>query len=273
MTIVITGASGKLGSLIIKQLLQKGSPGPIAACVRHPEIAKPYHDLGIEVRICDYDQVESLETAFAGASKLLFISSSHPDDTTRLRQHAHVIEAAKRAKVEHLLYTSFAFPEAGSTSLTHLHLATEHAIHTTGIPFTFLRNALYTDFVGALGLDAAVSAGELLIPPGDWLFNSVARDDLALGIATVLLEEGHQNTIYELTSPHAWSFHELTHALSAIAGKPISLRQDIQVQHWLYGFLRKIDTSSTSPDLEKLIGGPMTPLKDSLQSWIISNNH
>ncbi|OAS15836.1 NAD(P)H-binding protein [Paenibacillus oryzisoli] len=268
MSIVITGANGKLGSLIMKQLLKKVSADQIIACVRQPDKAEEYLKQGIEVRFCDYDKPESLDQSFAGASKLLFISSSNTDDTIRLRQHAHVIEAAKKAKVEHLLFTSFAFPGKGLISPTHLYLATEHAILTTGIPYTFLRNALYTDFVGVLGLDAAIAGGELSVYPGDWKFNTVTRHDLALGIAAVLTESGHENKTYELTAPHSWTFNDLAVALSDLSCKPVSLRQNPQIQNWIYGFLGKINTSSTSSDLEKLIGGPVTSLKESIKQFI-----
>ncbi|WP_316245523.1 NAD(P)H-binding protein [Gorillibacterium timonense] len=167
MSITITGANGKLGSLIIQHLLNRIPAERIVACVRHVESGTAYAELGVEVRHCDYDQPDSLEQAFAGASQLLLISSPHPDDTIRMRQHAHAIEAAKKAKVGHLLYTSFAFADKGQVSLTHLHTATEHAIRTTGIAYTFLRSGLYVDFVDALDLNAAIAHGSLTVPPGD----------------------------------------------------------------------------------------------------------
>jgi NAD(P)H dehydrogenase (quinone) len=268
MSIVITGANGNLGSLIIKQLLQKVSADQIVACVRNLEKAKEFLEQGIKVRLCDYDKPETLDQAFAGASKLLFISSSNNDDTIRLRQHAHVIEAAKKSQVEQLLFTSFAFLGIGTISPSHLYLATEHTILTSGIPYTFLRNALYTDFVGVLGLEAAIATGELRTYPGDWKFNTVTRNDLALGIAAVLSEPGHKNKTYELTAPRPWTFNELALVLSDLTGKRITLFQDPQIQNWIYGFLGKIDTSSTSPDLERLIGNPVTSLKESIKQII-----
>ncbi|ANY67763.1 NAD(P)-dependent oxidoreductase [Paenibacillus sp. BIHB 4019] len=268
MSIVITGASGKLGTLILNQLLHKVPMNQIIACVRSRETAMPYEELGIMVRYCDYDRPDSLESAFAGASKLLFISSSHPDDTIRMRQHTHVIEAAKKSKVEQLLYTSFAFPEKSSIPLPHLHLATEHAIQATGIPYTFLRNALYIDFIGTLDLKTAIERGELRVPPGDWLFNSIPRQDIALAAAAVLAEPGHLNKTYELTASSPWSFSDLTAAMAELARRPVSLQQDATIQNWIYGFLRKIDASSTSNDLEQLIGRPSTSLKESIKPFI-----
>ncbi|WP_025716491.1 NAD(P)H-binding protein [Paenibacillus sp. 1-18] len=269
MSIVITGANGKLGSLIIQQLLQKVSPHEIIACVRHLETGKHYVEQGITVRLGDYDQPDSLEQTFAGATQLLLISSSHLDDTVRIRQHAHIIEAAKKCKVEHILYTSFAFPEAGSAPLSYLHLATEHAIRTTGIPYTFLRNALYTDFVEKLDLNTAIAQGELDIYPGEWKFNTVTRWDLARGIAAVLSEPGrHKNKKYELTASSPWTFTNLAAALTEFTGRSVSLRQDPQIKNWIFGFLSKIDTRSASNDLEQLIGGPLTSLKESIRPFI-----
>ncbi|TCZ75251.1 SDR family NAD(P)-dependent oxidoreductase [Paenibacillus albiflavus] len=268
MSIVITGANGKLGRLIIEHLLTIVPADQIFACVRHTQSCEYWKKQGITVRLCDYDQPETLEQAFANASQLLLISSSHPDDTIRLRQHAHVIEAAKKAKVEHILYTSFAFCDKGTIPRTYLHLATEHAIRTTGIPYTFLRSGLYMDFIGMFGLNDAIVKGELSVYPGDWQFNSITRLDLAFAIVAVLTESGHQNKIYELTASHTWTFQDLAETLSELAGKPISLQQDPDIQNWIYGFLSKIDTTSTSDQLEQLLGHPITPLQESIKAFI-----
>ncbi|WP_282942411.1 NAD(P)H-binding protein [Paenibacillus sp. RC67] len=265
MSVVITGANGKLGTLIIKELLTRLPAEQIIACVRQPDSAQSIAAQGIGVRFCDYDQPESLSVAFAGADKLMFISSSHHDDTVRLSQHERIIEAAKKAQVQHILYTSFAYVERGSISLTQMHLSTERAIAASGIPYTFLRNALYTDFVGALGLNSAIAEGEMVVYPGALKFNTVTREDLALGIAAVLSESGHEGMSYELTASQLWTFDELVEVLSIHTGKRIALRQDNQIQNWIFGFLNKIDTSSTSTDLEKIMGRPVTSLKDSIQ--------
>ncbi|MCR8643771.1 SDR family oxidoreductase [Paenibacillus sp. N1-5-1-14] len=269
MSIAITGATGQLGAHIIQQLLGTVGAGSIVACVRDVGKAQKYVNLGIEVRYCDYDSSDSLAQAFVGITKLLLISSSHHDDTIRLRQHAQVIEAAKNANVEHILYTSFAFLGKGYIAPSHLHLATEHAILTTGIAYTFLRNALYMDFVHVFGLDEAITSGELHIYPGDWKFNSVTREDLAEGIATVLSESGHTNKTYELTASSPWTFQDLSDVLTDLTGKPIAVRQNPLIQSWIYGFLKHIDAASTSNDLENLLGRPTTSLRESIRNWIV----
>lgn len=110
MSIVITGANGRLGSLIIQELLHHVSPDQIVACVRRMESGKSWEDQGITVRFCNYDEPASLEKAFVGTSRLLFISSPHPDDTVRMRQHAHVIEAAKKRTLAIYSIPALPFP-------------------------------------------------------------------------------------------------------------------------------------------------------------------
>lgn len=269
MPIVITGANGKLGRLVIQELLQRVPASELVACIRNMEHRHDFEKLGIAVRHCDYDRPESLEQAFLGASRLLFISSSHHDDDMRLLQHSNVIEAAKQSEAQHLLYTSFAFPEDGTISLTRLHAATEKSIHASGLPYSIFRHAIYTDFVEVLDLRSAVAKGELRVQPGNWRFNSVTRPDLAIAIAEVMTSPEHEQQTYELTAPQAWTFEELAAALSELAGKPVSLIQDSELQHWMFGFLRSINTASTTGDLERLMERPATPLKECIRQFAL----
>lgn len=114
--------------------------------MRNVEKASTLADQGVEVRHGDYNQPESLQKAFAGVSKLLFISGPDSDNTLRIVQHANVVKAARDAGVKHIAYTGYAFAES-LIPLAYVHLATEYAIRTTNTPYTFLRNALYTDFL------------------------------------------------------------------------------------------------------------------------------
>lgn len=268
MNIMITGATGQLGRLIIDHLLQQIPQEQIAAGVRHPEKAVELMRLGAEIRYVDYDVPEGLADAFSGVSRLLLISSSHPDDGIRLAQHKRVIDAAAKAGVSHLLYTGLAFPKQGAGATGNVHTLTEQAILESGLEYTFLRNALYIDFVNVLGLQEAVRSGELVTQPGDRRFNSVTREDLALAAAAALAGSGHSNRIYELAAPQTWSFSDLAAALTALTGKPVAHREDAGVKHWIYSFLDKINTRSTSNDLEHLMGRPVTTLKDSLVPFI-----
>ncbi|MDF2721589.1 MAG: NmrA family protein [Paenibacillus sp.] len=269
MKIAITGANGQLGSLIMERLLLRVHGETLVACVRNPESIKHTALDGAEMRFCDYDRPESLEPALEGVSALLLISSPHPEDPVRMRQHAHIIEAARKARVGHLLYTSFAFAERGSIPLTHLHMATEHAIMASGIAHTFLRCGLYMDVVKSFELHTAIAEGELRIAPGQWAFNAVTRQELAEAIAGVLADpEAHLHKSYELASPYIWTFDDLADALAELSGSRVVVKQDPHIRHWIYGFLSRIDCAAASRDLERLLGRPIGPLKDRLAPFL-----
>lgn len=270
MKILITGANGQLGSQIVEQLRHRIPAGQIVAGVRQVEQAQHLSEQGIEVRYVDYDMPESLTAAVHGISRLLLISSPHQDDSVRLTQHKQVIAAAKAGGVKHLLYTGLAFSgwTAGKDTPENVHALTEEAIVASGLEYTFLRNGLYMDFVGVLGLKEAMSSGELVTAPGAWAFNSVTRGDLALAAAVVLGREASGNQIYELASSQSWGFTDLAAVLTEVAGSRVVHREDAGVQHWIYAFLSRLDTSSTSGDLEQLIGRPLTSLKDSILPFL-----
>lgn len=150
----------------------------------------------------------------------------------------------------------------------HIHLLTEQLILESGIAYTFLRNALYIDFVGVLGLKEAMESGELPTYPGNWQFNSVTREDLALATAKVLTTSGHENQVHELAAPNVWDFNDLVDVLSELSGKRITYRQDSSIQHWIYSFLAKTDTASTSKDLERLMERKVTTLRESIKLFV-----
>ncbi len=247
------------------------------------EKASSLAGLGIEVRYGDYTKPESLQQAFSGASKLLFISSPDSDDTLRVVQHANVVKAARDAGVQHIAYTGYAFGEESIVPLAQVHLATEHAIRTTGIPYTFLRNSLYTEVFINPGLGASVEHGAIVTNTGRGTVNSVTRSDLALAAATVLAGEGHENKTYNLVSNQTWSFDDLAQIVSEVTGKkksftspfPSKKKKNILLNAGLpepiavlmagiYHAVSVGETSKTSDDLVKLIG-TLTPLKDTVK--------
>lgn len=282
MSIVVTGATGELGSLVIHHLLKKVPAAQITAVVRHVEKAAPLSGLGIEVRHGDYTDPASLQKAFAGASKLLFISSPDSDDTLRIVQHANVVKAARDAGVQHIAYTGYAFAEDSRIPLAQVHLATEHAIRTTNIPYTFLRHSLYTEVFVNEGIGASVEHGALVTNTGSGKLNTVTRGDLALAAATVLTGEGHENKAYNLVSNQTWSFDDLAQIVSEITGKPVvhrsvSFEEEKQILlnaglpepvatliAGIYHAVSEGETAKTSDDLVKLIG-TLTPLKETVK--------
>jgi NAD(P)H dehydrogenase (quinone) len=278
MSIVITGATGQLGGLVIQNLLKTVSASEIVAVVRNVEKASALATLGVEIRQGDYLDPESLQKAFADADKLLFISSPDSDDTLRVVQHANVVKAARDAGVKHIAYTSYAFAEMSKIPLAQVHLATEHAIRTTNIPYTFLRNSLYTEVFVNPALHASVEHGAVVTNTGAGRLNTVSREDLALAAAAVLIGEGHQNKTYSLVSGQTWSYDELSQIISEVSGKQVvhqsvsfdeekhillnaGLPEAIAVlMAGIYHAVSEGETSQTADDLQNLIGSP-TPLK------------
>jgi NAD(P)H dehydrogenase (quinone) len=278
MSIVITGATGQLGGLVIQNLLKTVPASEIVAVVRNVKKASAFADLGVEVRQGDYLDPESLQKAFAYADKLLFISSPDSDDTLRVVQHANVVKAARDAGVKHIAYTSYAFAETSKIPLAQVHLATEHAIRTTNIPYTFLRNSLYTEVFVNPALRASVEHGAVVTNTGSGRINSVSREDLALAAAAVLVGEGHENKTYSLVSGQTWSYDELSQIISEVSGKQV-MHQSVSFEEeksillnaglpepiavlmaGIYHAVSEGETSQTADDLQKLIGSP-TPLK------------
>lgn len=269
MKTVITGATGNLGRHIVRQLLNRKPPEHLIVSVRKPETAEVLRGQGVEVRYGDYDDPESLARSFRGASQLLLISSPHSDDSIRLRQHLGAIGAAKQAGIERIVYTSIAFPERGKLPLHRLHLDTEQAIRDSGIPFTLLRNGYYMDIIRFLGVREAAAGGVLLSPPGDWTFNTVAREDLALAAATVLAEpSGHANRTYELTAPRLWRLPELARVVADITGKRVVHHTDPDMNSPLYRLLPLSEMGRVTRDLAELTTAPLRSLEEEVRSLL-----
>ncbi|HEY3425298.1 MAG TPA: SDR family oxidoreductase [Negativicutes bacterium] len=221
MKIIVTGATGKLGGLVVKHLLNKTSADQIVVVARDLKKAASYIDHGIEVRYGDYNDIESLQKAFSGGDKLLLVSSSATDDTLRILQHTKVIKAAKDAQLKHIAYTGYAFAESSDRPLSYLHASTEYAIRTTNIPYTFLRNCFYTEIFVTEEIKSAVESGVLANNAGNGKLNTVTRNDLALAAATVLTEEGHENKSYNFTASKLWSFEDLASIISQVSNKNV----------------------------------------------------
>ncbi|MFC3798774.1 NAD(P)H-binding protein [Cohnella sp. GCM10012308] len=260
MKIVLTGATGHLGSLVLKELLRRVPAVNIAIVTRRP--AEFQNDSGVEVRYGDYEDASSLPEAFRGADRLLFVSSPQRDEEARLRQHRTVVAAAKEAGTGRIVYTGIAYAEKGRLPLHRLHLDTERFIRESGLSYTILRNAFYMDLVEMLGWRTAVAGGVLLSPPGTWRFNTVAREDLAAAAAVVLAEDEHLDRVYELTASRSWDLKELARALSELSGRRIEHRTDPAMNGGAYAMLPFSDTASVSPDLEALIGARPLGVKE-----------
>ncbi len=217
--IVITGANGQLGQLVIQNLLQRGvAPGQIVAAVRSPAKAGDLAALGLTVREADYNRPETLDSAFAGATQLLLISSSEVGQ--RLPQHRAVVDAARRAGVAHLVYTSLLQADRSPLGLAAEHLATEEVIAASGLPHTLLRNGWYTENYLA-SVPAALQHGAFIGSAGEGRIASAARADYAAAAAAVLTRPFAARSVLELAGDSSYTLGELAAELSRQSGRSI----------------------------------------------------
>lgn len=277
MTIAVTGATGQLGRLVIAKLKEKVAPSDIVALVRDPARAA---DLGVEVREADYEKPETLEKALAGVDKLLLISSNAIGK--RAAQHRNAIDAAKKAGVKEIVYTSLL--HADTTPLTVLaqeHVATEAALKESGVPFVILRNGWYTEnYTGSV--PGAVQAGAFAGSAGEGRIASATRADYAEAAAVVLAGEGHAGKVYELAGDDAYTLADLAAEISKQTGKDIPYRNLPQAEYaavlkgvglpeGLADAIALFDVGAAEDglfddgrQLSKLIGRPTTPLADAV---------
>ncbi|MFJ7967768.1 SDR family oxidoreductase [Streptomyces sp. NPDC096324] len=213
-TYAITGASGRLGGRIARRLAATGIAQTLLARTpsRAPQLPGAVAVPGA------YDDHEALVAALRGTDRVLMVSASESPD--RLQDHRTFIDAATRAGVAHLVYISFygAAPDATFT-LARDHWHTEQHIRAAGIPFTFLRDNLYADFMPALvGADGAIRG-----PAGDGSAALIAQDDIADAAVAVLRDpRPHAGHTYELTGPEALTLTEVARTLTTIGGRPIT---------------------------------------------------
>lgn len=216
MKIGITGASGKLGNWVISKLKEKTASETIVALVRTPEKVKP---LDIDAREFDYNQPDQLVSALEGIDKLLLISGN--EIGKRFEQHLAVINAAKKAGVKHLVYTSLLRADSSTLVLAPEHLDTENAIKESGLNYTILRNGWYNENYTEAVQDT-IAQGTLYGSSGDGQISSASREDFAEAAAVVLSEEIHSNKTYELSGDSAFTMSEYASEISKLIGSNIT---------------------------------------------------
>jgi len=216
--IVVTGATGHLGCLVIAGLLKKVPASSIVAAVRNVKKAKDIAALGVQVRYADYNQPLTWDAALKGAEKVLLISSSEVGQ--RAKQHRAVIDAAKRPGVKLLAYTSVLRADTSPLGLAAEHKETEAMIRASGIPFTLLRNSWYTENYTA-GIAGALAQGAVYGCAGEGRIASATRADYAEAAAVVMAAENQAGRVYELAGDTAYTRAELAAEISRQSGKKI----------------------------------------------------
>lgn len=221
MTVIaVTGANGKLGSLVVQQLLAAKVPAKdIVAIVRNPDNAAPLKASGVQVRVASYDDRAAFVEALRGVNAVLLIASS--EIGKRVPQHSNVISAAKETGVELLAYVSTVHPESPAT-LAPEHLATEEALKTGGVPYTVLRQGWYMETEGFARLVPAVlQSGKVLGAAGNGRISGVTRADIAAAAARVLTDRaGRAGKTYNLAGVQAYTLGDYAAEISRQSGKP-----------------------------------------------------
>ncbi|GAB6174377.1 SDR family oxidoreductase [Paradesulfitobacterium aromaticivorans] len=215
--IVVTGANGNLGRQAVNFLRERIPASQIAVSVREPEKAADLAAAGIDVRKADFTDRASVVRAFAGAEKVLIVSTTGLGDP--LSEHKNAVAAAVEAGVKHIVYTSGT--KETMSPIGKVHDKTEEAIFATGLTYTILRDNLYADVLvrDVLG---AIKSGEMSMPVDEGKVTAVTRTDCAAAAAAVLATDGHQDKIYEICGPESLDWNDLAEIASEIAGKPIS---------------------------------------------------
>lgn len=283
MKILVTGATGKLGSKVVESLLKSVPASELAVSVRNQEKAEGLRARGVEVRQGDFDRPETLDNAFKGIDRLLIISADG-DNETRIGQHTNAVQAAERAGVKFIAYTSLANATESKNPMAPPHVATEAAIIKTGIPYSFLRNNWYLENeIGSI--QGATGGAPWVTSAGEGKVGWALQQDYADAAAAVMVGNGHENTVYELSGP-LLTQEELASALGNILGKEVPVQQvsDEKYAEIMKGLglpdfvipivvgiqesIRHGSLEVESNDFEKVLGRSVTPINKALTQLV-----
>jgi NAD(P)H dehydrogenase (quinone) len=279
---LVTGATGHLGSAVVTHLLKNTTADNIAAFARDENKANNLKGKGIEVRIGTYDDISSLGVAMKGIEKLLLISGNGP---TRLQQHKNVIDAAKKAGIRHIIFTSVALKDMKTSAIGPLMgdlYQAEDYIKESGLTYTILRNTLYTGATPLFGGDKVINSG-IYLPTGNGKVPFALRREMGEAAANALLQNGHENHTYEITGSELYSYRDVADALSALSGRtvtytdadPVTFPNKLKefglpeiVVLLVTAFSKDVKNHQfeiVTKDMENLLGRKPAPLKESLK--------
>jgi NAD(P)H dehydrogenase (quinone) len=221
--IIVSGASGQLGSLVVEALLKrKVAPENLILVSRTPDALKAYADRGASVRFGDFTQPDSLATAYRGGTRMLLISINGGGGA-RPELHKTAIDAAVEAGVKQIAYTSYVNADRFTTSvIAEDHRRTEVYLEQSGVAWTLLRNQIYANGLPDQA-EQIVRDGKLVTSTPDARVAYVTREDCAAAAAAVLTTPGHDNKAYNVTGPDAIGPTELVALASEISGKKVEL--------------------------------------------------
>ncbi|MFC8428772.1 NAD(P)H-binding protein [Streptomyces sp. NPDC057253] len=284
--LIVTGATGQLGALVVERLLERVPAGEVGVSVRDPERAADLAARGVRVRAADFTEPDGLKEAFEGAERVLIVSTAIRDGATATAANIAAVDAARDAGAERILYTSH--QAASPTSLfppMRVHAATEKHLEQLGVPFTALRNGFYAATLRSY-VGTALETGTLAVPqdgPVSW----TAHEDLADAAVAALTEDTPLDGITPpLTAPHTLDFAEVAAILGRTTGRTVT-RVVMDDAAWtstavtdgmprpLAEFLLTMFTAAregefavTNPALETTVGHPARTVQDLVEAVV-----
>jgi NAD(P)H dehydrogenase (quinone) len=281
MSIVVTGATGRLGRAVVESLLARGAdPSDVVATGRSVDRIADLADRGVRVEVLSFDDVPA--DLLSAGDVLLLVSGSEVG--RRVQQHGAVVDAAVAAGVARIVYTSAPAADDTTLVLAPEHAATEALIRASGLPFTFLRNGWYTENYLPT-FEQAAASGVVVASLGDGTVASAEIGDYAEAAAVALLDEAYAGRVLELSGDTAWTFHELAAVFGERLGREVTYRAVTPEEHreillaagldeGTAGFVVALDQNiadgllgHTPGDLGRAIGRPTTPMPTTVGRW------
>ena len=220
MKLVVSGASGQFGRKATQLLLERVAPEDLILVTRHPDSLAAARSRGADVRHGDFDDPDSLASAFAGGDRLLLISTLSVG--RRAAQHGRAIDAAKAAGIGHVVYTSTGGMHADNPAIVVPdHRATEERLKASGLDFTLMRDSLYAEAALLQILPRAIGAGQMRSASGEGKVPFVAKQDCVAAAVEALAGEGHAGRTYEITGPELFSMRDLCALAEEMTGRRV----------------------------------------------------
>lgn len=283
-SILVTGATGHLGSAVIETLIKNTTPDKISVITRREEKRAEFQSRGFHAHLGSYDEIRSLENAMKGVDTVLLISSGDQGD--RMQEHKNVVDAAVKTGVKRIAYTSRCLRDRDTLANTLMaeHFETEDYIKNSGLKYTFFRNILYMDAIpqfigGAMALEKGI-----LLPAGEGKVSFALRSDMGEAMAKVLLSEPNESKIYNFTGNNTYSFYDIATLLTELSGKEVkytsvddsTFRESLKQRNTPGPLIQKIldfitdirnhQEAGIYNDLESCLGRTPTDLKTGLKA-------
>jgi NAD(P)H dehydrogenase (quinone) len=221
-TVLVTGANGNLGRLVAEKLINKKGSEKIILGSREPVNLNQYAGENVELRKIDFEDAASLTAAFTGVDRLLLISTRSMGEQ-RQRQHQNAIDAAVKAGVKHVIYTSMLKPEKSLVTFAPDHDLTEKALKSSGLEWTILRNSWYLENL-LTSLQKSLASGWWLTAAGSGKIAHVSRDDCAEAAAAALLSNSTSDRQFDITGPQAYTVEDIAKIVGEIFAKTIQVK-------------------------------------------------